>query len=195
MRSAGFDREQTLEKITDAFWEHGYEATSIGVLEAATGLKRQSLYNAFGNKDAMFGLAVDHYERTVSAQLMRHLDNDDPLTALTGLFNAQADMLLDPDRPSGCLVAGGQQELGNRRAALGKRMDWLILEQHQALLVAFELWKESGRLWDDADPAMLASVVMSQIRGASIVARTSKGRTLTRQATQGITALFESYLR
>jgi TetR/AcrR family transcriptional repressor of nem operon len=195
MRSASFERTEVLEKITDAFWENGYEATSIGVLEAATGLKRQSLYNAFGNKDAMFELALDHYERTVSARLMKHLDGDDPLTALKDLFTAQAEMLLDPKRPSGCLVAGGQQELGNRDAALGERMDALILDQYAALLAALERWKADGNLRKDADPAELASLVMAQIRGQSVIARTTQGRKLTKQAADGIAVLFESYLR
>ena len=115
MRSASFDRHEVIEKIMNAFWEHGYEATSIQVLEAATGLKRQSLYNAFGNKDAMFQLASERYHHAVSAKLMALLDQDDPKAAVTGFFAAQLEVLVDADQPAGCVVAAGQQELANRR--------------------------------------------------------------------------------
>ena len=95
MRSASFDRDEVVENIMNTFWEHGYEATSIQTLEAATGLKRQSLYNAFGNKDAMFELASELYHARISQRLMGTLDQAEPRTALRDFFAAQLDVLLD----------------------------------------------------------------------------------------------------
>lgn len=44
-----------------AFWQHGFEATSMCDLECATGLKRISIYNAFGDKEGLFLAALDLY--------------------------------------------------------------------------------------------------------------------------------------
>ncbi|WEV73053.1 TetR/AcrR family transcriptional regulator [Bifidobacterium sp. ESL0790] len=53
-RPRSFDEHQVLEQCRDVFCEHGYDATSIDDLVAATGLKRGSLYQAFGSKHGIF---------------------------------------------------------------------------------------------------------------------------------------------
>ncbi|MEO0871516.1 MAG: TetR/AcrR family transcriptional regulator [Pseudomonadota bacterium] len=177
------------------FWEHGYEATSIQLLEAATGLKRQSLYNAFGNKDAMFGLAADRYDRAVSARLFATLDQDDPRAALRDFFAGQFGVLEDDDQPPGCFVAGGQQELANRAdSALGQKLEALILEQHDALTAIFARWKSEGKLTPDADPAALAGMLMAQQRGQAVLGRSKAARGIIGQSAESLPDLFERYL-
>jgi AcrR family transcriptional regulator len=41
-------------KARDAFWAAGYQATSLDRLSEAAGLKRPSLYGAFGDKQALY---------------------------------------------------------------------------------------------------------------------------------------------
>lgn len=45
------------------FWRQGYAGTSIADLVEATGLQRQSLYNAFGDKQGLFNAALMHYRQ------------------------------------------------------------------------------------------------------------------------------------
>ena len=45
-----------------AFWQHGYEGTSMADLVAATGLASARLYAAFGSKEDLFREAVARYE-------------------------------------------------------------------------------------------------------------------------------------
>ncbi|UAB77989.1 TetR/AcrR family transcriptional regulator [Erythrobacter sp. SCSIO 43205] len=195
MRSASFDREEVIDKIMNAFWEHGYEATSIQVLEAATGLKRQSLYNAFGNKDAMFELANVRYQNAVLAGLLAKLDQDDPKQALHEFFAAQLEVLVDDNRPSGCFVAAGQQELSNRPDnALGDEMVALIGDQYAGLTAVFERWKEEGKLTADAEPGALASVVMSLLRGQAVMSRNQASRSIITDCANTLPILMERYL-
>ena len=178
----------------NAFWENGYEATSIQVLEAATGLKRQSLYNAFGNKDAMFERASGRYHQAVSEKLMARLDQDDPKAALRDFFAAQLEVLVDESQPSGCFVAGGQQELANRDdSALGQRMVSLIGEQFDALVAAFTRWKDAGRLTGDADPEALAAIVMSQLRGQSVLGCSQGSRPIITKPAETLPTLLDRY--
>ena len=195
MRSASYDRDEVIDKIMNAFWEHGYEATSIQVLEAATGLKRQSLYNAFGNKDSMFELASERYHQAISARLLARLDQDDPRKALRDFLDAQLELLVDDSRPSGCFVAGGQQELANRPdSALGEQMVALIGEQYQGLVGAFERWKDEGKLSSDADPQALAAVIMSLLRGQSVLGRSEVSRPIIAKSAATLPVLMERYL-
>ncbi|HRV92857.1 MAG TPA: helix-turn-helix domain-containing protein, partial [Anaerolineae bacterium] len=56
-RPREFDENEVLDKAMDLFWQKGYEATSIQELLTAMGISRGSLYDAFGDKHALF-LAV-----------------------------------------------------------------------------------------------------------------------------------------
>ncbi|MEO1731120.1 MAG: TetR/AcrR family transcriptional regulator [Pseudomonadota bacterium] len=195
MRAASFDREETVEKIMNAFWEHGYEATSIQVLEAATGLKRQSLYNAFGNKDAMFELANDRYDMAVSRKLFATLDHADPVIALRDFFAAQLAVLVDADQPAGCFVSGGQQELANRpEGQLSEQMRVMIEEQHDQLVAAFERWKADGKISEDADSQGLAAFIMSVLRGQAVLGRSSMSHAIVEKSAALAPRLIQHYL-
>ena len=60
-RPRQFDVDQTLDAAMRAFWARGYEATSMADLMAATGLHKGSLYQAFGDKHALFIEALKRY--------------------------------------------------------------------------------------------------------------------------------------
>lgn len=46
-------RTRRLIRIVDAFWRSGHEGASVDGLAARNGLKRDSLYDAFGDKEPM----------------------------------------------------------------------------------------------------------------------------------------------
>lgn len=62
-RPREFDTAKTLESIKALFWSKGFEGSSLQDLEEATGLNRQSLYRAYGDKRAMYLAALADYER------------------------------------------------------------------------------------------------------------------------------------
>jgi hypothetical protein len=60
-RPREFDEAEALERAMGVFWSQGYEATSVEDLVGSTGLNRGSLYAAFGDKNALFLRALEHY--------------------------------------------------------------------------------------------------------------------------------------
>ena len=56
--------DEALEKAMLLFWEHGYESTSLNMLEQHLGAGRQSIYNTFGDKKSLFLQAYRHYLNT-----------------------------------------------------------------------------------------------------------------------------------
>ncbi|MEV6930067.1 TetR/AcrR family transcriptional regulator [Dactylosporangium sp. NPDC051485] len=104
-RPRGFDRETVLERAMLAFWEHGYEATSIAELTAAMGITPPSLYSAFGDKKGLFRAAVRHYQETVGGEPLRAVAADaDAREWIRGLLLGVARAYTEPSRPRGCLV-------------------------------------------------------------------------------------------
>ena len=60
-RPREFDVDDVARKILFLFWRKGYEATSLSDIEDATGIRRMSLYNVFGDKDGLFQFVLDRY--------------------------------------------------------------------------------------------------------------------------------------
>ncbi|AND16212.1 TetR/AcrR family transcriptional regulator [Rathayibacter tritici] len=60
-RTQGFDTVQVVRAARAVFWENGFEQASLPDLEFATGLRRSSLYHAFGSKRGLFDAAVQSY--------------------------------------------------------------------------------------------------------------------------------------
>lgn len=60
-RTQTFDTAEVVRSARAVFWRHGYEAASVPALEAATGLRRSSIYHAFGSKRGLFDAAVESY--------------------------------------------------------------------------------------------------------------------------------------
>ena len=88
-----------------AFWEHGFEATSIAELTAAMGIGAPSLYAAFGDKKQLFREVVEVYGRTHGAFAMRAVAEEK--TARDGvarMLREAAAEFTHRDHPRGCLV-------------------------------------------------------------------------------------------
>lgn len=63
-RPRSFDSDAVIDKLCEYFWEHGYGAASLDNLAQQLGIKRGSLFNAFGSKEALLYAAFERYGQT-----------------------------------------------------------------------------------------------------------------------------------
>jgi TetR/AcrR family transcriptional regulator, transcriptional repressor for nem operon len=115
-----FDEGAVLDRVMNVFWERGYEGTSVDDLVVATGLKRGSLYNAFGDKEKLFLRALERYEERFSGPVLESLRGSDPRRALAGMFETQLSGFTSPGHPSGCLVVNTFAEAGHHGDVVGQ---------------------------------------------------------------------------
>src|ERR1700684_1120320 len=73
-RPRKFDEATALDAAIECFWRRGYEATSLRDLTAAMGLSAPSLYNAFGDKEELFALALERYLDSNTRGRLRRLE-------------------------------------------------------------------------------------------------------------------------
>src|SRR5262249_56408458 len=67
-RPKAFDEDEALAAAMDVFWRTGYERASLDVLLQAMGISKQSLYDTFGDKRALYLTALAHYrEQTLTS--------------------------------------------------------------------------------------------------------------------------------
>lgn len=174
-RPRSFDRATALEKALMAFWEHGYEATSVSDLTRVMDIGAPSLYAAFGDKRSLFEEVVREYGARYGSFGTRALAEEP--TARAGVDRMLREAAVEytaPGRPHGCLVihaaancstAEVEEDLRRRRNA-----NIAAIESRIAADVA------AGVLPPDTDAAALARYVGAMIQGMSQQARDGASR-------------------
>lgn len=129
-----FDSDEAIEQVMNTFWAHGYKGTSLEDLSRATGLRKGSLHNAFGNKEDLFLLALERYAELSDFHWEDVLNDADPYRAIKSFLDAIVARMSDPSNPRGCLSTYAcmeWQDLPPKAAAkvaeeLAKQEDYLI---------------------------------------------------------------------
>ncbi len=100
-RSKQYVREQVIQKASGLFLAKGYQSTSLAELMQVTGLNKKSLYNEFGNKEALFLAVLDDYIAR-EAECVTPLLSCQPL----GVDNIRAffEHLFERFATTGCLL-------------------------------------------------------------------------------------------
>jgi TetR/AcrR family transcriptional repressor of nem operon len=170
-RPRSFVPERALERIVDAFWRGGFAGTSYADLEAATGLGRQSLVYAFGDKQAMFVRALDHYAEARIRRLIERLEAAP--TGLDAIARVLADWQDDAGRATrpGCLLVAVAGELGRTDPAACAVLDAAHARLAAALARSFARARATGEITAEASPEALAELVLAAGDGALLRAR------------------------
>lgn len=185
-----FDEDAALDALVTTFWSNGYEGTSIEALERATGLKRQSLYNAFGAKEAMYRRALDRYGATIGAPIRAAIDRDDPLTGIAAFLDAHLARMEDDSCPAGCLHTSACIEHGGTGTRLGKDVKQAVSLSEQALLGVLQRWRAEGKLVPEREPRLLARYLVALVRGLAVLHKATGDKAAVRDASMvGLDAL------
>ncbi|WP_022976050.1 TetR/AcrR family transcriptional regulator [Nevskia ramosa] len=148
-----YDEGAVIDAAVEAFWRHGYAATTINVLTEATGLSRSSIYQRFQDKDGLFEIALGTYTDRVMTRISscKGSSGRERLEALLrGLLPMRSH------RPPGCLLARSCAELIDLPPVGRKAAIWGMSQQRGLL----ESWLQeaiaAGELPTDADAGALA---------------------------------------
>ena len=112
-RPREFDRNEALKRATGVFWAKGYAPTSTDDLLTAMGIGRQSLYNAFQDKRALYLEALERYQRTTTAGHLQRLNGT--TSPIAGIKALLLGLISDNDdtRALGCMGVGAICEFGS----------------------------------------------------------------------------------
>ncbi|MFJ4851667.1 TetR/AcrR family transcriptional regulator [Streptomyces sp. NPDC088733] len=172
-RPRKFDEQQVLATAQEQFWSHGYAATRMDDIAAATGLGKGSLYGAFGGKQDLFHRVFDDYCTSVVDATAQQLRGDDEhaYTRLSAHIHAVAAAAAADTAQRGCLLAKGTAELAEHDKAVAKRAHTAIETLHTLLEDDIAACQRNGDLNADADPGQLAALVLAVLRGIEALAK------------------------
>jgi AcrR family transcriptional regulator len=170
-RHREFDVEEALDAAMTVFWRKGYEGTSYTDLTQATGVERPALYAAFGNKEALFRLALKRYADRYATHVPEALGKPTAReVAEHYLRGAVALNTRYPDRP-GCFVLNGALACSEDTEPLRQAAIEARLVCQAQLRERFEQAKQEGDLPGSADCATLAAFLMAVAHGIAVQAK------------------------
>ncbi|MCK8083656.1 TetR/AcrR family transcriptional regulator [Vibrio sp. 1CM24A] len=175
-----FDTHIALELAMKVFWENGYSGTSVQDLTSTIGITKPSLYNAFGNKESLFVLALKHYlDSQVKNRMPLLNDNDLPLEKrLKNYMMSIVDRQCCSGSPKGCMVVMCQPEaLGKNipeaaRIALKEAGEAVQLNLKEFFLTD----KESILAELDRNATTNALIIATTLRGTASMACTGRNK-------------------
>lgn len=178
-RPLAFDPDEKLQLAMKLFWQKGYANTSITDITDALGINRFSLYNTFGDKDALYRAALEHYNQQVFLPLLAPLQGDvQGMQAVDAYLENFARRLQSPFADYGCLLqdtATGNQGLNEQIRHSATR----YFSALQAALYPHFIWaKQQGEIQQEVGACVNFTLMTIQ---AFIITRKSAGKKLMLQ--------------
>lgn len=137
-RPREFDTDKALHLMTQLFWEYGYDGTSMHDIERATGLRKQSLYRAFGDKRGMYLATLAAYERAEMVDGARLLDGPgDAHARFARLFRHVIDEAVDGGDRRGCFLCNASIDQAPLNTQTGELVAEMMLRLERTFADAF----------------------------------------------------------
>jgi AcrR family transcriptional regulator len=184
-RPKEFNQEKALRKAVGLFCRQGFAATSTDELMRVMGVGRQSMYDTFGDKRALFLKALEMYV-TESVQSI-NAELEKPGSALSALQSALTSFAERNDLSSaeGCMGLNAISEFGQRDADVTRITRKAASVQRHTLMHVLARAEKQGELGPYADLDSMADFFESTLAGIRMAAKTGKSR----QALRNIAAL------
>src|SRR5882757_3012237 len=168
-----FDEQEVIAIALDVFWRKGLHDATMQDLAAATGVQRGSLYNAYGDKEAIFLRAFDHYAEQFLRSVGRALAEGNAAAGLRNLFDMIIVNMTGGSPPRGCLTTRTALDAAISGPEVRQRVQDLLgrLEQLIAKAISAAPGRRSAQ-----DANRLARVIVTFTRGLAVMERAGYSR-------------------
>jgi len=177
-RPREFDEETVLDAAVQCFWAGGYESTSIKDLMEVTGLTAASLYNAYGDKRAMFRTSLDRYiENSIGARIRRS-ETLPPRDAIRSFFDDILRRSLNDRERKGCMVVNSALEMAPHDPEFRETIAETLEQIESFFLACVEKGQADGTITSSRPAVGLAQHLLAVLMGVRVLARVRPERAL-----------------
>jgi TetR/AcrR family transcriptional repressor of nem operon len=189
-RTKAFDPDRALARAMAVFWRLGYDKTSTAALMKAMGIARQSLYDTFGDKRALYLKALAYYRDKTNADAQRLLETAPSVKEGFAklLFGIAAETREQHER--GCLLLSANLERDTRDAILADFLRDNKARVEAILADTIRHGQARGELSPTLDPSALAHFFVVTIQGMRSSARLTSDRQALEQVARVALAVF-----
>jgi TetR/AcrR family transcriptional repressor of nem operon len=191
-RPREFDEHAVLNAAMNRFWEHGYQATSMRDLAVETGLTSPSLYNAFGDKRALFRQVLERYAQHSSrARIARLEASMPPKDAIKAFITEIVEHSLSDKDRRGCLLVNSALDIGPHDPEIGAEVARRLGEVEAFFRRSVVAAQKEGTVPADRDAKDLARVLLAVLLGIRVVARARPQRKLLEGMARPVLAMLD----
>jgi AcrR family transcriptional regulator len=183
-RPISFDKEAALEAAMLLFWERGFEGTSMADLTRAMGLNPSSIYAAFGDKHALFSLAVRRYLETRAQYAEEALAKPTLDKVIRALFDNTVAFLSAPGHPRICMTLAGSMGCSVDATPARDLMTEIRKLNEVAIRERLLQARKSGELPKDINVDDYTRFISLMLAGLSVQAANGSTKTELRRTAQ-----------
>lgn len=191
-RPRAFDDDEVLDAAIDCFWQRGLAATSVRDLTAEMGINGPSLYNAFGDKHALFARALERYaERSMRTNIRQMESAYSPKNAIREFLRLLIEKsMADPDR-RGCMIVNSALEVSPHDTELGGVIASYLGEIETFFRRCLQRGQDAGEISRNIDARDTARLLLGVTLGIRVAARSRPERALLEGMVRPVIALLD----
>ncbi len=167
-----FSEEDVLEKAMELFWHKGFHATSMQDLIDHLSINRASLYDTFGDKQALFDRALVNYKDLNQQRLLGILNSGRTVKeGFKKLFDITINNILqDPDR-KGCFMVNTATSISchdaNQIPLLKGNQEFI----EHTFLTMLQKAEASGEIENGKNLSGIAASIFTFFNGLQVIAK------------------------
>jgi TetR/AcrR family transcriptional repressor of nem operon len=172
-----YNEAEVLERAMNAFWAHGYEATSMNDLVAATGINRGSIYAGFSDKRTLFIKALRYYDKRYRIDFFDRIDrNCEAKEAILAAFERAAKTATRGKKHGGCLLVNTALELSPHDPEVQALVKASLAEVEEFFFTKIELAKQQGTVRKAVCSRDTAQALLGLFLGLRVLTRSHPDR-------------------
>lgn len=177
-RPREFDEETVLDAAVQCFWDRGYEATSVRDLIDRTGLTGASLYNAFGDKRALYQKALEHYVDGSIVDRIKRCERMAPREAIEAFFAEILRRSLGDRQHKGCMLVNAALDVAPHDPDFRKIVAGVLVRIEDFFLACVRAGQSDGTINRSLEAENIARHLLGVLMGVRVLARVRPERTL-----------------
>jgi TetR/AcrR family transcriptional regulator, copper-responsive repressor len=171
-----FDLEDALDRSLLLFWQKGFQNTSLDEIAEAVGVKKPSLYAAFGDKEMLFRKVLQRYAGKLSEPVQALDHYDDIREAIGAFIDLGIASGCSQGRPRGCLLASAFADSTLLPPNLAKEIKALVNRADRILGRRLKKAVHNGQLPTDFDVKGTAKFLVTLMHGIALRLRAGESR-------------------
>lgn len=170
-RPREFNEASVLDAAVMCFWNRGFDATSIKDLVERTGITAASLYNAFGDKRALYERALSHYVEVSVADRIARCEMLAPREAIAAFFEEIVRRSLGDDDRKGCMLVNAALQVAPHDPEFCAMVGEVLMKIETFFLTCVQMGQAAGTITKSLPAETLARHLLGVLMGLRVLAR------------------------
>ncbi len=174
-----FDVDAALDKAMMAFWEHGYEATSMQDLVRRMGVNRASMYATFDDKHTLFLAALRRYDDKMRRRLLKDVEAQfGPREAIRQVFESFAAQVSSGRPFRGCFMTNSALEMAPHDREARDIVVEAQVDMERFFVRMIAAGKSRGEIASSVDSEVAGCGLLALLQGLIVLTRSRPEKVL-----------------